>query len=266
MNLHWGDLRERALGENMFEACLLLSLFLHMAAGIGSSIILHWNLRSQPVIEVDLTAPFRPRQPWDLRAPGASKGERAKAPIKMGGGKRSSPDQKPTMLPAIAPVAPRAPAPPEKDWVLPGPNTKELIKPTLPSAPPTPPAPIGAAPEGTGEGGEAGKGGSGGGTGTGEAMVNRPPRLLNIDEIRAGLRRYYPEAERRAGREGQAVVRLIVNDRGRVEDVDILHSAGEAFDQAAKKVGMLMRFEPALVGSVPTAVKVKQLIVFQLRD
>ena len=60
------------------------------------------------------------------------------------------------------------------------------------------------------------------------------------------------------------VVGLELGADGRVLGVEVLESAGTAFDDAAKTVARRMLFEPALVRSVPTAVKVRQRIEFRL--
>jgi protein TonB len=162
-------------------------------------------------------------------------------------------------------VVPKAPAPP-KDWVLPSPGAK-VEKPA-----PPPPSPGGA--EG-GTGTASKTGGSGAGSDTGEVngmgdggtALSALPRLLNRDEVMAGLRRLYPESERRAGREGDVLVMIHIGADGTVGSVDVVRSAGPAFDSAAKKVGELMRFSPAkgLSGS-PVPVRLPQPIQFRLTD
>ena len=108
---------------------------------------------SFPVLEVDLSAPFRPRLPGDTRLPGSAKGAPAPAPKPMPGG----PGRLKTEPAAAAPIetAPDAPKPatPPKEWVLPGPGTQVLEDPAPPSPPPAPPAPVGGGPGGTGTGG-----------------------------------------------------------------------------------------------------------------
>ena len=140
---------------------------------------------------------------------------------------------------------------------------------------PTPAAPT---PGGTvdGAGTAAKTGGSGPGSndgvpngrGTGEGgEVSALPKLLNRDEVMANLRRFYPESERRAGREGKVVTAIHIGADGRVGEVDILQSAGTAFDAAAKQVAALMRFSPAVAkGGAPAAVKIKQSMTFRLKD
>lgn len=168
--------------------------------------------------------------------------------------------------PAPARPVPKAPEPP-KDWILPGPGAK-------PAAPPPPPAstPGGAA---GGEGTAAKTGGSGagsdagvpGGHGHGGTPLRAFPRLLNRDEVLANLRRLYPESERRAGREADVLVVIHIDAAGAVSGVDVSRSAGAAFDEAARKVGGLMRFAPAIgLDGRPVPVRLPQPIQFRLTD
>lgn len=232
--------------DHLFESAVLASFVLHLLFFGSLAVWRHWHIARIQPLEVDLDFSLVPRSPWDLRAPGAARGLPAPAP-----------------QPHPGPAAPPQQEKP-KDWVLPGPQTQQLEKPS--PAPPVALPPPGTVPGGTGTGGAGGAGGSGGGTGTGEAIGNRLPRLLNMDEVHDALRRAYPEAERSAGREGHVAVGITISEDGKVIDVEILQSAGLAFDEAAKTVARKMLFEPALVRSVPTAVKVRQVIVFRLTD
>ena len=102
-----------------------------------------------------------------------------------------------------------------------------------------------------------------GGVPEGDGIVSYP-KLLNRDEISGLLRRHYPERERRAGREGTVVLALHVGVDGKVGSTEVLQSAGRAFDRAAAEVAKLMRFEPAMSGKRPVAVKLPQTVVFQI--
>lgn len=170
--------------------------------------------------------------------------------------------------PAIKPKEPVAKPPePPKDWTLPGPSTKVIEQAPAPQS--TPGGEVG----GTGTAAKTGGSGEGsdegvpGGTGDGGTPLSAMPKLLNKDEIMALLRRFYPEAERRAGREGDVVVAIHIGRDGAVSSVDVLRSSGPAFDDAAKKVAALMRFSPAVsLGGKPVAVKLPQQVQFRLRD
>ena len=106
--------------------------------------------------------------------------------------------------------------------------------------------------------------GTGDGTGTGQPL-DLLPRLLNKEELLRNLRKYYPEKERRAGKEGSVVLKLEIDENGATLPVEIVNSAGAAFDEAAKKVAVTMRFAPAMRRGRPVAVRLPQRFVFQLR-
>lgn len=160
----------------------------------------------------------------------------------------------------------KAPEPP-KDWTLPGPSTK-IVETAAPEAP-TPGGAVG----GTGTAAKTGGSGEGaddgvpGGTGHGGTPLKALPRLLNRDEVLRSLRRYYPESERQAGREGDVLVVLHIGTDGAVSSSDIRTSAGPAFDQAAGKVAALMRFSPAIgLNGRPVPVRLPQAVRFRLTD
>ena len=246
--------RQAAGGPDLFQKCLAASLALHVGLVIGGRLVRRPADYSPPLVEVDLTG-----------LPPLGGG-----PAKLGAPKRLVPDAKGIAKPAEdnLPPKPVPAAAPPKDWVLPGPDTKVVEKPAEPA-----PTPGGTA---TGTGTAAKTGGSGigsdygvpGGTGMGPggSGLLQYPKLLNRDEILANMRRFYPESERRAGREGSVVVYLHIGVNGRVDPVDIAQSGGGAFDAAAKEVAKRMRFSPALGPQGPVPVKLPQAIVFRLQD
>lgn len=259
MNAQW------MFRERLFETCVGASAGFHVLVWTLAWVLTHRPAAAMPVpvMEVDIRTPFLPRSPDDKRLPGAAKGIPAYAPRRTIGGPGPQPPQaKPNPVPVIAP--PATPEPKEKPWVLPGPETRKIEKPTLGELA-TPPGTVGADPTGTGPGGENGtKGGMGWGTGTGPPIVDRPPRLVNKTEILGMIRRAYPELERRMNHEGSVVLEVEIGADGLVKNVKVAQSAGADFDEAAESVARKMVFEPRLVKSVPTATKVRQPIVFQL--
>lgn len=235
-----------------FERCLAASLILHVALFVG----LKWVRPPAGYIplpvEVDLNRPLMPGGPAKLGAPKRSVPEAGKGPA----------------LPAEEAKTPETVVPPSpaKDWTLPGPETKAAEK--LPEPGPTP----GGTPEGTGTASQPGGSGVGentgapSGTGIGGASLLKLPQLLNRDEVLANLRRFYPEPERRAGREGSVLLILHIGTDGRVGPVEVLESAGAAFDKAAMAVAFLMRFSPAEGPKGPVPVRINQSMVFRLED
>lgn len=207
-----------------------------------------------PAFEIEIISPFLGTGPAKLGAP------KAFVP--------GTPAIKNVTEPALEPATPVVkPVEPPKDWTLPGPSTKVVEAPAAPETTP------GGAIGGTGTAAKTGGWGEGsdegvpGGTGDGGTPLSAMPRLLNRDEVMRLLRRFYPEAERRAGREGDVIVALHIGRDGAVSSVDVTRTAGPAFDEAARKVGALMKFSPAVaLNGKPVAVKLPQAVQFRLTD
>ncbi len=231
-----------------------MSVGMHALFFLALWILPHLSWNTEPPFEVEITSPFLGDGPAKLGAPKALvPGVSTKINV--------APD---------VPVAPqpvqKAPEPP-KDWTLPGPNTKTISA-------PAPPAPTPGGVEGgagtaakTGGSGEGSDDGVPGGFGHGGTALKELPRLLNRDEVLAGLKRLYPESERQAGREGVVIITIHLGADGLVSFSDIARSASPAFDEAARKVGALMRFSPAIgLNSRPIAVRMPQEVRFKLTD
>jgi TonB family protein len=156
------------------------------------------------------------------------------------------------------------PAPKPADWVKAADNkpapppdlTKAAAAPAAPEPEPTP-APGPAGDQTPGEFGE----------GEGDmTQLTRLPQLKNLGDLRSILRRFYPEAERLGGKTGTVVLDLHVDQDGHVTSVDVVRSATPAFDDAAKHVGLLLRFTPAYLGTQKVPVKLRQAIQFNLAN
>ena len=237
-----------------FKRSVAWSAGMHVLFFVALWILPHLSWNTEPPFEVEITSPFLGDGPAKLGAPKAFvPGIPAKVNV--------APD---------VPVAPqpveKAPEPP-KDWTLPGPKTKVIETPAPPA--PTPGGVIG----GTGTAAKTGGSGEGsddgvpGGTGHGGTPLKELPRLLNRDEVLAGLKRLYPESERQAGREGVVIIMIHLGADGLVSSSDIARPASPAFDEAAKKVGALMRFSPAIgLGGRPVPVRMPQEVRFKLTD
>jgi TonB family protein len=254
----------RSIGASVAIHALLLSLALLIPT------LLHLiNEAPPPPMEVEITSPFLGDGPAKLGAPKALVPGKAAAV-------NATADK------ALVPVTPPKPAAkvpePPKDWVLPGPSTKVVETPKVPATTGaengsgTQTTPGGAA---GGEGTAAKTGGSGegsdegvvGGHGHGGTPLHAFPKLLNRDEVLANLRRFYPEAERVAGREADVAVMIHIGEDGNVASVDVTQSANAAFDEAARKVCRLMRFSPAIgLNDKPVRVRLPQPIQFRLEN
>ncbi|MBI4370797.1 MAG: TonB family protein [Elusimicrobia bacterium] len=221
---------------------------LGLALGLGPRLR---DLLVPPPAEIEITSTFLGDGPARLGAP---------KPLVPGV------PAKVNVTPEVVPLEPAPPAPP-KDWVLPGPGTKVLEELEAPA--PTP----GGAPGGTGTAAKTGGSGEGsdegvvGGTGHGGTPLSAFPRLLNRDEVLAALKRLYPESERAAGREADVLLMIHVGLDGAVASVDVTRPASPAFDGSARRVGLLMRFSPALgLNGRPVPVRLPQLVQFRLTD
>lgn len=214
----------------LWEA-LLLSLFVHFLAFRAGDFSLRFH--EKHAVEIDITSMGR------LGTPGGAR--RAALP--------------PRPKPAAHP----------KEWVKPAPDQKVIPLP-IPTQPVAAPAPEETPPVPTPPG-ENASGEYGIGTGDGNPnALSRLPQLLNLSDLNAILKRFYPEEARRQQREGTVVLDLHIDIEGRVKAVDVVQSAGADFDDAAKHVAKLLRFTPAFFGSQRVAVKMRQAIRFKLEQ
>lgn len=246
--------RKRAPEAPPLKRSLGMSAGIHAAFFAALWILPHLSWNTPPPFEIEITSPFLGDGPAKLGAPKAFV---PGVPEKI----NRNPD-----IPVPPKPVEKAPEPP-KDWTLPGPNTK-VVKTEEPQTP----SPGGAV-GGTGTAAKTGGSGEGsddgvpGGTGHGGTPLKEMPRLLNRDEVMASLRRFYPESERQAGREGAVVIVIHLGMDGLVSSSDIARTASPAFDAAAQKVGALMRFSPAIgLNGKPVPVRMPQEVRFKLTD
>jgi len=212
----------------LWEA-LILSIGLHFLLLHAGALTFHFQQKH--IVEIDIT------NMGHLGMPGPAR-------------KAAAPPPKPVARP--------------KEWVKPAPDQKVVPAPiptqAVPAPAPEEPAP---APAATGNG--TGEYGIGTGDGS-ETVLSRIPQLLNLSDLRAILRRYYPEEARSQGREATVVLDIHIDTDGHVASVDIVRSGGTDFDAAACKAAMLLRFTPAFLGSQRVAVKMRQAIQFKLEQ
>ena len=246
--------RARAPQAPPFQRSLGWSAAVHSAFCLALWVLPRLNWSSPPPFEVEITSPFLGDGPAKLGAPKAFvPGVPAKVNV--------APD-----IPVPPKPVEKAPEPP-KDWTLPGPSTKIIETPEPPA--PTPGGEVGGTGTAAKVGGsvEGSDDGVPGGTGHGGTPLKELPRLLNRDEVLASLRRFYPEIERQAGREGAVIVVIHLGVDGLVSSSDISRAASPAFDAAAKKVAALMRFSPAIgLNGKPVPVRMPQEVRFRLTD
>ncbi|MCX7882257.1 MAG: energy transducer TonB [Brevinematales bacterium] len=75
----------------------------------------------------------------------------------------------------------------------------------------------------------------------------------------------YPEEARRLGIEGAVVVKLYINERGEVEDIEIVKSPDKLLSQAALKSLQKARFSPARASGKPVPVILEFTLRFRLQ-
>ncbi len=91
--------------------------------------------------------------------------------------------------------------------------------------------------------------------------VDEPPREL------ANIPPQYPQVALRRGIEGQVVVRLLIDERGKVEDVQVLRVEGHpSFREAVLDVVHKWTFRPARHGGRPVKVWGIKRIRFELEE
>lgn len=78
---------------------------------------------------------------------------------------------------------------------------------------------------------------------------------------------YYPSFSKRAGEQGEVVVRLIIDETGIVKEVALLRSSGfPRLDRAASEIGSRYRFKPYSVNGNPARISTNLLIKFNLKN
>lgn len=98
--------------------------------------------------------------------------------------------------------------------------------------------------------------------------VAEKPRLVNGPELQRAVIRAYPPLLRDAGVSGNAVVRLVVSERGAVRpgSVTAEHATHDAFAKAAVQVMPLAKFTPARIDGRPVPVAVNLPVQFWTRS
>jgi TonB family protein len=93
-----------------------------------------------------------------------------------------------------------------------------------------------------------------------------PPKLVNTEEIRTILKRYYPKDLKEAGVGGRVELWIYVDAIGKVHKSEVKTSSGHVLmDEAAEMVASEMVFKPALNRDKKTDVWVSQWITFRVR-
>ena len=90
--------------------------------------------------------------------------------------------------------------------------------------------------------------------------LTRPPKLVKFVEAP------YPEAEKASGRAASVVVQLAISATGTVDAVQVIESAGAAFDQAAVEAIRQFVFEPAEINNRPSPIRINYRYDFVIKE
>jgi TonB family protein len=89
--------------------------------------------------------------------------------------------------------------------------------------------------------------------------LTKPPKLVKFVEAP------YPESEKTAGKQASVVVQIAISATGSVDQVQVIQSAGAAFDQAAVEAVKAFVFEPAELDNKPAPIRIQYRYDFVLK-
>lgn len=96
-------------------------------------------------------------------------------------------------------------------------------------------------------------------------IAEEAPQLIGgLDGLHRKVR--YPEAAYRTGVEGRVYVQFVVDERGRVQNPELMRGIGAGCDEEAMRVISQARFEPGKVGGEPVKVQHTLYIRFEIQD
>jgi periplasmic protein TonB len=144
----------------------------------------------------------------------------------------------------------KAPVVPEKPWVEPVALTGD------PAAAAVTTAPAGEVKTGNPGGGTRGGTPGAGGSGGGESFPHFLHRELPV----------YPQAARRMGREGKVVLRLAIDETGKLQQVEVVESSGLEFTRAAVEAVKKSTYRPALQNGRPVPSRAILPVQFILKE
>lgn len=91
-------------------------------------------------------------------------------------------------------------------------------------------------------------------------QITKPPKLIKFVEAD------YPAAEKAAGKQATVILELAISDKGIVQDVVVVGSAGANFDAAAAAAARKFVFSPAEIDNKPAPVKITYKYQFTIRE
>lgn len=108
------------------------------------------------------------------------------------------------------------------------------------------------------------------GSGTVSSNIGNIFNLKDLDQqpqIRGvQARPNYPFEMRRAGLNGEVVIRFVVDTNGDVRDVEVVRSSQREFESAAQQAVLKWKWKPGRKGGKPVATRMQIPVVFNLND
>jgi TonB family protein len=103
-------------------------------------------------------------------------------------------------------------------------------------------------------------------TGASGETPGRQGKLTKLPKLVEFVEAEFPESEKAAGKGASVVLQIAITDKGTVEDVAVITSAGPAFDKSAQEAVAKFRFEPAEVDGKPAPVKITYRYDFTFKE
>lgn len=94
----------------------------------------------------------------------------------------------------------------------------------------------------------------------------KTPQLTKMPVLVRYTEAAYPPDAKAQSMEGEVILKLVVDELGRVAAVQVAQSAGAAFDDAATTAAWRFIFEPAEVDGVPAPVQIEYRTLFRLKE
>ena len=89
-----------------------------------------------------------------------------------------------------------------------------------------------------------------------DARSPKAPELTRAPELVTFVEAEYPESEFESGRDAVVGLRLLIDETGRVQEVEVVESAGAAFDEAAAEAARQFVFTPAEVDGKVSSIRI----------
>lgn len=101
--------------------------------------------------------------------------------------------------------------------------------------------------------------------GGGDSGPTKTPQLTKAPKLTKFVEAEYPAAEKAAGKQAAVTLEIAISDKGLVENVTVVQSAGKAFDDAAAAAARKFVFSPAEIDGKPAPVKITYRYQFVIK-